>query len=35
MPRTITRGYKALPDEANARIETLPAAEAIGPAPDG
>ena len=29
MPQTITRGYKALLDEANAKIETLPAADAI------
>ncbi len=29
MPQTITRGYKALLDEANAKIETIPAAEAI------
>jgi rhodanese-related sulfurtransferase len=29
MPQTITRGYKALVDEANARIETIPAAEAV------
>ena len=29
MPQTITRGYKTLLDEANAKIETLPAAEAI------
>lgn len=28
MPQTITRGYKALLEEANARIETIPAAEA-------
>jgi rhodanese-related sulfurtransferase len=28
MPQTITRGYRALVDEANARIETLPAEEA-------
>jgi rhodanese-related sulfurtransferase len=30
MPQSITRGYKALVDEANAKIETVPAAEAIG-----
>ncbi len=29
MPQTITRGYRALVDEANARIETLPAQEAL------
>jgi rhodanese-related sulfurtransferase len=29
MPQTITRGYKAMVDEANARIETVPAAEAV------
>ncbi len=29
MPQTITRGYKALVDEANSRIETIPAAEAV------
>ena len=29
MPQTITRGYKALLDEANAKIETLPADEAM------
>lgn len=29
MPQTITRGYKAMLDEANARIETLPVADAI------
>ena len=29
MSQTITRGYKALLDEANAKIKTLPAAEAI------
>src|SRR5215212_1558674 len=29
MPQTITKGYKALLEEANARIETLPAAEAV------
>ncbi len=29
MPQTITRGYKALVDDANARIETIPAAEAV------
>src|SRR3712207_9509040 len=30
MPQTITRGYKALVDEANAKIETVPAADAVG-----
>ena len=29
MPQAITRGYKTLLDEANAKIETLSAAEAI------
>ena len=29
MPQTITRGYKALVDEANSKIETIPAAEAV------
>ena len=29
MPQTITRGYKALVDEANAKIETVPAADAV------
>ena len=29
MPQTITRGYKALLEEANGKIETIPAAEAI------
>jgi rhodanese-related sulfurtransferase len=29
MPQTITRGYKAMLDEANAKIETLPVADAI------
>ncbi|MBA1157704.1 rhodanese-like domain-containing protein [Microvirga mediterraneensis] len=29
MSQTITRGYKALLDEANAKIKTLPAAEAM------
>ena len=29
MPQTITRGYKTLLDEANAKIETLPVADAI------
>lgn len=30
MPQTITRGYKALLDDANAKIPTIPVAEAIG-----
>ncbi|MDF2811290.1 MAG: rhodanese [Microvirga sp.] len=29
MPQTITRGYKAMLDEANAKIETLSVADAI------
>ena len=29
MPQTITRGYKALLDEANGKIETIPAADAL------
>ena len=29
MPQTITRGYKTLLDEAKAKIETLPVADAI------
>ena len=29
MPQTITRGYKAMIDEANARVETIPATDAI------
>ncbi len=29
MPQTITRGYKALLAEANAKIETIPASDAI------
>ena len=29
MPQTITRGYKALLDEANAKVETIPAKDAI------
>jgi len=29
MPQTITRGYKALLDEANATVETIPAADAV------
>ncbi len=30
MPQTITRSYKAMVAEANAKIETLPAADAVG-----
>jgi rhodanese-related sulfurtransferase len=30
MPQTIGRGYKTLLDEANAKIRTLPIAEALG-----
>jgi len=30
MPQTITRGYKAMLEEASSRIETLPVNEAIG-----
>lgn len=29
MPQTITRGYKAMLDDANAVIETIPAADAV------
>ncbi|NNM72901.1 rhodanese-like domain-containing protein [Enterovirga aerilata] len=29
MPQTITRGYRALVQEANAKVETLPAEEAV------
>ena len=29
MPQTIRRGYKAMVDDANARVKTIPAAEAI------
>lgn len=29
MPQTITRGYKALLNEANAKVTTLPASEAL------
>lgn len=29
MPQTITRGYKAMLDEANKQIETIPAADAV------
>ena len=35
MPQTITRGYKALLDEANAQVETIPAAEAVPLLGDG
>ena len=35
MPQTITRGYKALLDEANAKVETIPAAEAVPLLGDG
>ena len=35
MPQTITRGYKALLDEANAKVETIPAAEAVSLLGDG
>jgi rhodanese-related sulfurtransferase len=30
MPQTITRGHKAMVAEANAKIETVPAADAVG-----
>ena len=29
MPQTITRGYKTLLDEANAKVRTVPVAEAV------
>jgi rhodanese-related sulfurtransferase len=29
MPQTITRGYKAMVADANAKVETVPAAEAV------
>lgn len=29
MPQTITRGYQTMLDEANARVETIPAAQAV------
>ncbi|HMO28726.1 rhodanese-like domain-containing protein, partial [Enterovirga sp.] len=29
MPQTIKRGYKAMVDDANKRVETIPAAEAV------
>ena len=35
MPQTITRGYKAMLDEANAAIETIPAADAVKKFPQG
>jgi rhodanese-related sulfurtransferase len=35
MPQNITRGYKAMLDEANAVIETIPAAEAAKLFPNG
>ena len=35
MPQTITRGYKALLDEENAKVETIPAAEAVPLLGDG
>jgi len=35
MTQTITRGYKAMLDEANAAVETIPAAEAIKQFPKG
>lgn len=35
MPQTITRGYKAMLDEANAQIETIPAADAVKSFPNG
>ena len=35
MTQTITRGYKAMLDEANASIETIPAAEAVKQFPKG
>jgi rhodanese-related sulfurtransferase len=35
MPQTITRGYKALLDEANAKVETIPAADAVPLVGDG
>jgi rhodanese-related sulfurtransferase len=30
MPQTITRGYKAMLDEANGKVETISASDAIG-----
>jgi rhodanese-related sulfurtransferase len=30
MPQTITRGYKAMVADANAAVETIPAADAVG-----
>ena len=35
MTQTITRGYKAMLDEANAAVETIPAAEAVKQFPKG
>ena len=35
MPQNITRGYKAMLDEANAVVETIPAAEAAKLFPQG
>ena len=35
MPQTIKRGYKAMLDEANAVIETIPAADAVKKFPQG
>ena len=35
MPQNITRGYKAMLDEANAIIETIPAADAVKQFPQG
>ncbi len=35
MPQTIIRGYKALLDEANAKVETIPAADAVPLVGDG
>jgi rhodanese-related sulfurtransferase len=35
MPQTITRGYKAMLDEANAQVETVPAADAVKLFPKG
>ena len=35
MPQAITRGYKAMLDEANAQIETIPAADAAKQFPQG
>ena len=35
MAQTITRGYKAMLDEANAVIETIPATDAVKKFPQG